>query len=108
MGRLIAGLTIIIVVLIIAIVVVYFRMKKSQEMAKEKGWAERGDLTGAQEKLLLDQVEQARTLFALLTEPPQHLHQLDQDEVTILAGSHRDFIESWMRLDNHTRKAIGR
>ncbi|HEY6018640.1 MAG TPA: hypothetical protein VIY48_01755 [Candidatus Paceibacterota bacterium] len=108
MGRVIViGLVIVTVVVIIALVTMYFRRKSSQEKARERGWATKGDLNLRQEQKLLSQLDEAEWLFRQLLTPPADL----SGEMTILRSDHRLQIESWLRNELqtsilNTRRAI--
>ena len=105
MGLVIAkGLIFIVVVLIVAAVIVYFRRRKSKETALERGWAIKGDLTKAQERVIIAQLNTADLLFRELLTPPRDL----SGEMTLLRGDHRMRVESWLSRQNKTpnRKAI--
>lgn len=118
MGRaIVIGSVVVILGAFIVWVSIYFRRKKSQEMAKEKGWAVNGDLSLTEELSLLEKNERAAGIFRMLLAPPSTMDIIgDQSNGTLLGDVHRAQIESWLRshdaritvTSKRRRKGIGR
>lgn len=109
MGKLIVFfIGVAVLVIIVSLVVVYFRRKRSQETAREKGWAVKGDLNAIQEKALSLENDQAAEILRSLAAPPTDLYD---DDVTFLGSRHRSMVESWLRSHSTAktnRKGIAR
>lgn len=101
MGKLIVFFIGLAILMIIAsLVMVYFRRKRSQETAREKGWAVKGDLNALQERAIILENDQAAEILRSLVAPPSDLHL--GDDVTLLGNGHRMMIDSWLK--SHTAK----
>lgn len=95
MGRLIVFfIGVVVLVIIASLVAIYFRRKRSQETAREKGWAIKGDLNRLQEHNIIQINDQAAEIFHSLVSPPTDLYDSD---ATLLSRRHRTQIESWLR-----------
>jgi hypothetical protein len=94
MGRVIVvGAVIVILGLLIAGVVVWFRRQSTKEMAAEKGWAIKGDLSRNQERAILLLLHDAGQILHDLRNPPVDA----LDYVSYLSPDDRSKVEQWLQ-----------
>lgn len=105
MKIIVIGAVAVLVALIIAGVVIYVRNKRSQDKAKEHGWAISGDLNKAQETKLLEHNAAAETIFKGLLNVDVWRDTLD---LTILSTQHKKEVAEWLKQQYELSQQITR
>lgn len=104
MGKaIVTAITIIIIVVAGYLLIAWLRRLASKEKAADKGWALKGDLNKAQERVLIAHLDAAAFLLRDLATPPM---DLSVHNTTLLSSEDRGRVETWLRDYNASAKGI--
>jgi hypothetical protein len=98
----IVGAVVVIVAVATIILIGWLRRQATKEKAADRGWALKGDLNKAQEREIIERLEQAAALLRDLATPPDSLAL----SATLLTPEDRGRVEKWLRDQNTTMKGI--
>lgn len=105
MGQVAAAVAAVLIVAIVAAVVIYHRRKLSQDQARAKGLADKGDLNAKQERQILAHNAVAVDLFRSLLMPSS---TAEMNDITVLGLMHRAAIQTWLEDNADIQRGIGR